>query len=37
MLILKFEDWDLTNHKKFPYLKTSHHMKLKKNTVVGVT
>jgi len=33
----KFEDWDLTNHKKFPHLETVQLMKPKHNTVVGVT
>ena len=34
---LKFEDWDLVDHEKFPHLETAHLMKPKKNIVVGVT
>jgi len=34
---LKFEDWDLANHTKFPHLETPHLMKPKQNTTVGVT
>ena len=33
---LKFEDWDLADHEKFPHLETLHLMKNKWNTVVGV-
>ena len=33
---LKFEDWDLTNHEKFPQLGTVQLMKPKQNIVVGV-
>lgn len=36
MLVLKFEDWDLADHKKFPHLATMQIMRLKKNTAVGV-
>lgn len=33
---LKFEDWDLADHEKFPHLETMQLMKPKKNTMVGV-
>ena len=33
---MKFEDWDLANHEKFPHLETSHLMKPKQNTAAGV-
>lgn len=33
---LKFEDWDLTDHEKFPHLEIRHLMKPKKNTARGV-
>lgn len=36
-LSLKFEDWDLANHEKFPYLETTQLMKPKESTMVGVT
>jgi len=31
--VLKFEDWDLTDHEKFPHLKTTQLMWPKKNIV----
>lgn len=34
---LKFEDWDLTNHEKFPHLETRNLMKPKQNIATGVT
>lgn len=35
VLSLKFEDWDLMDHDKFPHLATSKLMRLKKNTIAG--
>lgn len=36
VLNLKFEDWDLADHEKFPRLETAQLMKPKQNTVAGV-
>lgn len=33
---LKFEDWDLAKHEKFPHLATSQLIKSKNNIVAGV-
>lgn len=34
---LKFEDWDLADHEKFPHLEIVQLMKPKQNTTAGVT
>lgn len=33
---MKFEDWDLIDHEKFPYLETMQLMKPKQNIMAGV-
>ena len=33
---MKFEDWDLADHTKFPHLETLHLMKPKQKTTTGV-
>jgi len=33
---LKFEDWELVDHEKFPHFETRHLIKPKENTFVGV-
>lgn len=36
MPTLKFEDLDLTDHKKFPHIDTTQLMRPKQNTLAGV-